>query len=117
MTEEPIEKRYYTISEVGDRIGVSTSKLRFWEKEFRELEPRKSRGGHRLYTERDMEMLRMIHYLLKVRKFTLQGAREKLRMNPRDVEYAVRTRETLLGLRELLVTLREGIDEAPTRNA
>jgi hypothetical protein len=54
----------------------------------------------------------MIHYLVKVRKFTLQGAREKLKLNPRDVEQAQRTRDTLLRLRAFLLALRQELDAA-----
>jgi len=106
---EPIAKKYYSISEVSDMLQINASVLRFWEKEFRELEPRKTKGGHRLYSEADVELLRKIHYLVKVRKFTLQGAREKLKANPKDVESTLRTREALQNVRTFLVNLRDAL--------
>jgi DNA-binding transcriptional MerR regulator len=109
--EDDIEKRYYSIREVASLLGISASVLRFWEKEFPDLKPRKSRGGHRFYTPEDVETLRNIYYLVKVKKFTLQGAREKLRLNPQDVSHSARTRDALLRIRELVVQLREALPE------
>jgi DNA-binding transcriptional MerR regulator len=107
METPEIQKRYYSISEVAEILNVNTSVLRFWEQQFREITPRKGRNGRRLYSERDLETLRVIHYLVKVRKFTLQGAREKLKMNPKDLFHTFHTRETLLEVRNFLVALKE----------
>ena len=106
---DDIEKRYYSIREVADMLNVNTSVLRFWEKEFPQLNPRKGHNGRRQYSDNDIERLRIIHYLLKVRKFTLAGAREKLEMNPMDAEYAFHTRETLIKLRSFLANLRDAL--------
>jgi DNA-binding transcriptional MerR regulator len=106
---DDIQKRYFSISEVADLLDVNTSVLRFWERQFREIAPRKGRNGRRLYSEKDVETLRIIHYLVKVRKFTLQGAREKLKMNPQDVLHTHQTRETLLEVRKFLVALRDAL--------
>ncbi|MFW5658953.1 MAG: MerR family transcriptional regulator [Bacteroidota bacterium] len=106
---DDIQKRYYSIREVAEMLNVNTSVLRFWEKEFPQLNPRKGQNGRRQYSERDIERLRIIHYLLKVRKFTLAGAREKLEMNPHDAEYAFHTRETLLKMRAFLQNLKKAL--------
>lgn len=106
---ELIEKQYFTITEVADMFGVNASLIRFWESKFPQLAPRKNKKGNRLYTANDIEILRTIHYLVKVRKFTLKGAREKMSLNPKDMEYAARTRETLLGLRDFLVELKNSL--------
>lgn len=107
MTEEQeIHKKYHSIGEVSDMLGVNASLIRFWETEFPNIAPRKNRKGNRVYTEKDIETLRTIYYLVKVRKFTLKGARDKMKSNPKDVEYEQRTMETLLKVRGFLVDLK-----------
>ena len=61
---------------------VNASLIRFWEKEFEALKPRKSNKGNRLYTKKDIENLRVIYHLVKEKGFTLQGAKEKLKEKP-----------------------------------
>jgi len=73
-----IEKTYFTIREVSERLGVNPSVLRFWETEFKEVAPRKSRSGRRQYTQGDVKLLERIHQLVKVEKYTLEGARAAL---------------------------------------
>lgn len=103
---EEINKKYYAIGEVAEMLDVNPSLIRFWETEFPQLAPRKNRKGNRVYTEKDIEALRTIYYLVKIRKFTLKGARDKMKSNPRDVEYEQRTMETLLKVRSFLVDLK-----------
>lgn len=105
--KEVIKKKYYSIGEVSEMLDVKPSLIRFWETEFSQLSPRKNRKGNRTYTEGDIEILRQIYYLVKERKFTLKGAQEKLKQNPKDLEYEVRTRETLLKVRGFLAELKE----------
>jgi DNA-binding transcriptional MerR regulator len=82
-----IEKRYFSITEVADLLGVNPSMLRYWEKEFRQLHPRTNARGKRFYTERDIELIRRIHELVKVRAYTIEGARRLLNGEiPEDVE-------------------------------
>lgn len=111
MTEEldSIEKRYFSIGEVAKMLDVKPSLIRFWESEFPRLKPRKNRKGNRIYTQKDIELLKTIYYLVKIRKFTLKGAREKINGNPQDLEYEQKTRETLLKVRALLVELRDSL--------
>ncbi len=73
------QERYYRIGEVAKLLGVSTSKLRFWESEFPELKPKKTRAGQRLYTEKDVEMIRKIQHELKITGMTIKGLRKKMR--------------------------------------
>jgi DNA-binding transcriptional MerR regulator len=105
--KEDIQKKYYSIGEVAEMLDVKPSLIRFWESEFQQLSPRKNRKGNRTYTEGDIETLRSIYYLVKERKFTLKGAKEKLKQNPKDLEYEQRTRETLLKVRGFLADLKE----------
>lgn len=73
-----LTKRYYTISEVSEMFNVAKSLLRYWEGEFKEIQPRKDRGGIRRYTVKDVEHINNIFDLLKNRGFTIDGARKEL---------------------------------------
>jgi len=73
-----LTKRYYTIAEVGKMFGVAKSLLRYWEGEFKEIQPRKDRGGVRRYTAKDIEQIKRIYELVKDRGFTIEGARKEL---------------------------------------
>ncbi len=76
----PEEKTYYSISEVARITGLEPYVLRYWEKEFPTLSPRKSRGGNRIYTARDIELINRIKHLRTQEKLTIAGARNKLAM-------------------------------------
>ena len=73
------EKRYYAIGEVADAFGVNTSLIRFWEKEFDALKPKKNAKGNRLFTPQDIKNLELIFHLVKERGFTLEGAKIHLK--------------------------------------
>ena len=75
------EKQYYSISETAEMFGVKTSLLRSWENEFELLKPFKNQKGTRFFTQKDIEIIRTILYLTKEKGYTLQGAREELRVN------------------------------------
>jgi len=74
------EKRYYSISEVSKITGLEAYVLRYWEKEFPVLKPKKNRGGNRLYIAKDIELINRIHHLRTKEKLTIAGARTKLMM-------------------------------------
>jgi DNA-binding transcriptional MerR regulator len=74
-------KIYYSIGEVAASFQVNTSLIRFWEKEFDVLKPKKNKKGNRLFTEADMRNLHTIYNLVKVQGYTLQGAKEALKQN------------------------------------
>jgi DNA-binding transcriptional MerR regulator len=73
------QKQYYPIGEVAAMFGVNISLIRYWEKEFDILDPRKNRKGDRLFKPTDIKNLQLIHDLLRRRKFTLEGAKEYLK--------------------------------------
>jgi DNA-binding transcriptional MerR regulator len=86
MTDE-IEKKYYTIGEVANILGESTSLLRFWEKEFEAFfKPGKTPGGSRSYHLSDIDTLKLIHYYVKTKGYTLKGAKEALRRDKKAGE-------------------------------
>ncbi len=75
------EKLYYSIGEVADAFGVNTSLIRFWEKEFDVLKPKKNAKGNRKFTPEDIKNLELIFHLVKKRGFTLDGAKIHLQQN------------------------------------
>ncbi|MGB0892237.1 MAG: MerR family transcriptional regulator [Flavobacteriaceae bacterium] len=79
------EKRYYKIGEVAKAFSVNTSLIRFWEKEFEVIKPKKNAKGNRLFTQEDISNFKLIYNLVKERGFTLDGAKQKLKKNPNEV--------------------------------
>jgi len=79
MQVELPEKRYYGIGEVAKAFNVNTSLVRFWEKEFDVLKPKKNAKGNRKFTPEDIKNLKLIYHLVKERGFTLEGAKTHLK--------------------------------------
>jgi DNA-binding transcriptional MerR regulator len=79
------EKRYYKIGEVAKAFDVNTSLIRFWEKEFAIIKPKKNAKGNRLFTQEDIQHFKLIFNLVKERGFTLEGAKQKLKKNPEGI--------------------------------
>jgi DNA-binding transcriptional MerR regulator len=79
------EKRYYKIGEVSKAFGVNTSLVRFWEQEFEILKPKKNNKGNRLFTGADLQNLKLIYHLVKEKGFTLDGAKKRMKSNPKAV--------------------------------
>lgn len=75
------EKLYYSIGEVAEAFDVNASLIRFWEKEFDVLKPKKNAKGNRKFTPEDIKNLELIYHLVKVRGFTLDGAKVQLKEN------------------------------------
>ena len=100
-----MEKLYYSIGEVSERIGHEPHVLRYWEQEFDVLSPRKNRAGRRIYTEEDVEVVERIRHLLKDEKYTIEGARQAIR---RDDEREA-LKDDLRSLRSFLTELRDQI--------
>lgn len=73
------EKLYYNIGEVADAFKVNTSLIRFWEKEFDVLQPKKNAKGNRKFTKEDIKNLQLIYHLVKERGYTLEGAKTHLK--------------------------------------
>ncbi len=73
------DKRYYSIGEVARAFNVNASLIRFWDKEFDILKPKKNAKGNRMFTPEDVKNLKLIYHLVKERGFTLDGARTHLR--------------------------------------
>jgi len=76
-----IQKLYYSITEVSRMIGEEQHVLRYWEREFSQLRPQKNRAGNRVYTQRDMAVLRIVQRLLRQERYTVAGAKEYLKQH------------------------------------
>ena len=81
MVEEEVGKLYYSIGEVSRRLGIDQHVLRFWETEFKELAPRKRKGGKRLYKPADLKLVERIKQLLYEERYTIEGARKQLKLS------------------------------------
>ncbi len=85
METDPLNKKYYKIKDVADMVGVPQSTLRFWESEFRELKPMRTGSNTRYYTPEDIETVKIIHYLVKVRGLRLEAAKAEMAANKANV--------------------------------
>ncbi|PSQ52915.1 MAG: MerR family transcriptional regulator [Bacteroidetes bacterium QH_10_64_37] len=110
MPEDEIEKLYYSIGEVSERVGQEAHVLRYWEQEFDVLNPRKNRAGRRVYTSDDIETVERIRHLLKDEKYTIEGARQAIERDERKAEVQEETEDDLKTLRSFLVELREQLE-------
>jgi DNA-binding transcriptional MerR regulator len=104
MKHEGIRKLYYSISEVAELTELEAHVLRYWESEFEVLQPKKNRAGNRVYTDRDIRLVRRIKHLLREDKYTLEGARQVLAREAAD-EQGYRLQGELLELRAFLENL------------
>jgi DNA-binding transcriptional MerR regulator len=77
--QNTIEKIYFSIGEVADMFQVNASLLRFWEKEFPQLQPRKNTRGNRMYSKKDIELFSQIQQLVREKGYTLEGAKNALK--------------------------------------
>ena len=109
MAENP-HKLYYSIKEVAQQINVSESLLRYWETEFPHLRPKTTGKRVRQYTEKDIEQIKVIYNLVKVRGFKIAAARKMLQENRNGVEKSQKVMETLFSVRDQLKDLKKQLD-------
>lgn len=105
--EKEIEKQYYSISEVAKIFEVNASTIRFWEKEFDVIKPKKNRKGNRMFTVRDMENLKVIYHLVKERGFTLDGARNHMKHHGEQAASEAEVVAKLGKIKAFLLELKE----------
>jgi len=103
------QKQYYSISEVAEWFNMKPSLLRFWENEFDILKPRKNKKGDRLFRPEDVKNLRIIYYLLRQQKYSVEGARQYLKDNKKKAELQMHLVETLTKFRSFLLELRANL--------
>tara|TARA_B100000886_G_C20413000_1_gene487929 strand:+ start:321 stop:656 length:336 start_codon:yes stop_codon:yes gene_type:complete len=107
LKEKKIKKIYYSIGEVAAMFNVNKSLIRFWEKEFIIIKPKKNKKGNRYFTENDINNFKIIFHLVKERGYTLDGAKKKLRENKEDTINNVKIVNQLKDIRKQLVAIRE----------
>ena len=98
----------HPIGEVAEMFHVNISLLRFWEKEFDILKPRKNRKGDRLFRPEDIRNLKLIHFLLKEKKYTIKGAKTYLKKG-KKVNESFETIQVLKNIRAMLLELKSGL--------
>lgn len=104
-------KMYYSIREVASMFGLNESTLRYWETEFTYLKPKTSGPSKvRQYTEKDIEQIRLIHNLVKVRGFKLAAAKKIINANRTGADRKAEVLTRLIGVREELQALKQQMD-------
>ena len=104
-------KLYYSISEVARMLDVNESLLRYWEKEFPTIiTPKKAGGNIRQYRKEDIENIRLVYHLVNEKGMTLQGAKQRLKVNKERTVQTAEVVERLKQIREELVKLRKSLD-------
>jgi len=91
-------------------VGINKTTLRYWEQEFKEIAPQKNSQGVRSYSVEDIRQVRKIHYLLKVRKLTIAGARQKLKENNEETVNQAEIYNRLEKIRSELLSLIDTLD-------
>ncbi|NQY68595.1 MAG: MerR family transcriptional regulator [Flavobacteriales bacterium] len=107
--EKEVSKLYYSIGEVARIFNVNTSLIRFWEKQFDIIKPKKNKKGNRLFTKSDVDNFHIIFHLVKERGFTLEGAQKKLRDNKESTINNIEMVKSLEKVRRFLVELKENL--------
>lgn len=105
--EPVIEKIFYSIGEVAEMFNVNTSLIRFWEKEFDIIKPKKNKKGNRLFTKEDLDNFHIIYHLVKEKGMTLKGAQKKMKENREDTENNFEVIQSLTSIKELLLEIRD----------
>jgi DNA-binding transcriptional MerR regulator len=105
--EEETQKRYFSIGEVAKIFDVNPSLIRFWESEFDVLQPKKNRKGNRLFTQEDIENLKIIYHLVKEKGFTLSGAKDEMKKNPNELKDQQKVVQALEKLKSFLIDMKD----------
>ena len=105
--EQETVKLYYSIGEVARMFDVAPSLIRFWEKEFDIIQPKKNKKGNRLFTQDDVDNFYIIYHLVKERGFTLEGAKKKLKENKSGTVNNIEIIKSLNKVRDFLVEIKK----------
>lgn len=105
-----IGKKFYKIGEIAEILNIPTSTLRYWEKQFKILSPSRGKTGQRRYTEKDIETIRKLNFLVKEKGLKIDAAQEELQKNPSGVDHTFRAVERLRMLRERLLDMIKAME-------
>lgn len=108
--ETLFSKQYYPISDVAKWFNVNTSLIRYWENEFSILKPRKTRKGDRLFRPEDVKNIRLIYYLLRERKFSIEGAKKYLKENKSKADTQMQLMQTLTKFKSFLLEWKASLE-------
>lgn len=101
------KKLFYQIGEVASELNVNVSLIRFWEKEFDIIKPKKNKKGNRQFSQKDFDNLKIIHFLVKEKGYTLEGAKKKIKENKEYKTDNLSIVRHLKEIRKFLVDLKE----------
>lgn len=105
-----MEKLYYSISEAAEILGESVSLVRFWSNSFSKLlKPKRTAKGNRQYTAQDIEVLKQIHYLVKDKGLTLEGAAKQISASKASVSNSVKAIDSLKEIRSQLMEIKNSL--------
>lgn len=104
------DKLYYSIGETSKMFDLPISTLRYWENEFDMLKPRKNKKGDRFFSKNDISIIRTIHYLTKVKGYTLKGAKDALKGNMVQEADNAAIIESLTKIKEMLLQIKKELD-------
>jgi DNA-binding transcriptional MerR regulator len=104
------KRLFFSIQEVADHFAVNISLLRFWEKEFDTIRPKKTPGGTRQYTREDVQQIEVIYHLVKEKGLTLDGARQTLKEKKDDHLKRVQVLDKLQDIKKELLSMEEEFD-------
>ena len=110
LVNQKSDKLFYSIGEVARMFNVNTSLIRFWEKEFAIIKPKKNKKGNRLFTQEDVDNFFIIYHLVKERGYTLQGAKAKLKENKQDTTENIEIIKTLKNLKQFLLEIKSEME-------
>jgi DNA-binding transcriptional MerR regulator len=110
------KKIFYTIKEVSERYQIKPSTLHYWEEVFPMLKPKRNKKGNRLYTEQDILLLDMIYFLVKIKGYTLKGAKEKLMSEREKIEQKAFLFQTLFRTKIFLQNLLKSMENFKKEN-
>lgn len=110
LNQDKQRKLYYSIKEVAQMLNVNESLLRYWETEFPHLKPKTTGNRVRQYTEKDIEQIKVIYNLVKVRGFKIAAARKMLNTNRTGVDKSADVLETLISVRDGLKEMKRQLD-------
>ena len=113
LNPNKVLKKYYSIKEVSDMLDIPESTLRYWEKEFKEINPKKNAKGIRHYTVDDIEQIKLVNHLVKEKSLTIKGAKTRMKDNPQKTTDTHEIVERLKKIREELVAILGELDATP----
>ena len=113
---ETLAKKYYKISEVAEIIGLPASTLRFWEKNFTIIKPKRNNHGTRFYTPTDIEKIRHVAFLVKEKGLKIEAAEQQIKNNHKGVSQKIEAIENLKKIRLKLKTMLDALNSRRPAN-